>query len=200
MKDRSANGMAIVIGIILAMFGAVFSSPGATLNVGPGYYNTIASALTAASDGDTIAILVSTQTECGIIITKSVTIQGQGMTNTVLQGATTRSNAADRVFRMNGSAKAVTIKDMTIRYGYCVNSASYGIGGAAIYNNAGTVTVQNCAITMNDSLLTHATYVYGGGALAQQADANCAFTLNNCLVALLGLWGDFSLSKNGVEI
>ncbi len=182
---------------MFALLNRVSAVAGSTLNVGPGYYSTISNALVAATDGDTIAILASTQTECGITITKSVTIQGQGMTNTVLQGATTRSNAADRVFRMNGSAKAVTIKDMTIRYGYCVNSASYGIGGAAIYNNAGTVTVQNCAITMNDSLLTHATYVYGGGALAQQADANCAFTLNNCLVSSNTVAGSFVSPAGG---
>ena len=183
--------------IMSAVLGLVYAVSGASLNVGPGYYSTISNALVAASDGDTITLLDATHTECGVVITKSVTIQGLGVTNTTVQGATTRSNAANRIFRMNASTKAVIIKDMTIQYGFCSNSVSYGIGGAAIFNNAGTVTVQNCTITMNDSLLTHDTYVYGGGALAQNSDPNCAFILSNSLISSNAVWGTLRPPNGG---
>ncbi|MEI6165725.1 MAG: choice-of-anchor Q domain-containing protein [bacterium] len=143
-------------------------------------YTTIASAVAVASDGDIIQIVTNVQTECGIVITTSLTIQGQGMTNTILQGATTRSNAANRIFQMNNAAKALTIKDMTVQYGY----STVGVGsycGGAILNNAGTVTVQNCVLQMNDAYLP-ATAAYGG-AIAQLNTAANALTLKNCLVA-----------------
>ena len=103
--------------LLLSWLSAASATDGATLNVGPGYYSTIASALVDATDGDTITILVATQTECGIVIDKSVTIQGQGVNNTIVQGATSRSNvtSTSRIFKMvNTVTKAVTIKDLTL--------------------------------------------------------------------------------------
>ena len=182
MKIRLLNikGIGWVVSLLM---GGVCAASGATLNVGPGYYSTIASAVSAASDNDTIVILVSTQTECGVsIINKSLTIQGLGATNTIVQGASTRSNAASRIFLVNGAAKAVRFRDMTIRYGYATNNDDYGYGGGAIYNSAGTVTVENCTLTMNDSLLTGA-HAFGGGALAQYTDSKYVLTLINSVIA-----------------
>jgi len=196
MAVRLSLGVSLVIGgLVSAAAGA-----GATWYVGPGYYDTISNAVKAASDGDTIVINVATQTECGIVITKSLTIQGQGMNSTIVQGATSRSNATDRIFMMNNAAKTLTVKDMTLRYGYYSNNIQYyTYGGAALFNAGGTVTVQNCSVVMNDTRLTGGSTRGTGGAFCQipynYDPGSASFTILNCLVA--SNVADFAYSFGG---
>ena len=125
MKHSKVTRVRVAAALVMATWCAGSSAAAATLKVGPSYYDTISNAVSAASDGDTIAILAATQTECGIVITKSLTIQGQGMTNTIVQGATMRSNATDRIFMMNNATKTLTIKNLTLQYGFYSNNIDY---------------------------------------------------------------------------
>jgi len=109
---------------------------------------TIAGATTAASNGDTINVLYAVDNESGIIVSKSLTIQGQGANNTVVDGG---GNAT--VFNVNPSAHpqpgvSVIIQNITIRNG----SGTYGGG---IYNN-GALTISNSTISGNSA-------TYSGG-------------------------------------
>jgi len=109
---------------------------------------TIAGAVTAANNGDTINVLYAVDNESGIIVSKSLTIQGQGANNTVVDGG---GNAT--VFSVNPSAHpqpgvSVIIQNMTIRNG----SGAYGGG---IYNN-GALTVSGSTISGNSA-------TYSGG-------------------------------------
>ena len=166
---------------VITVLGSVSVAAGATLNV-PGSYTSISNAVNAAADGDTIQIVTNVWTECGIVISnKSLTIQGQGMTNTILQGSTVRSNASGRIFYVPApSSKAVLFKDMTIRYGFVSNATVFALAGAAIRNDSATVTVQNCSITMNDAFLTN--NAYGGGAFAL-VNAGAFLVISNCIVS-----------------
>ena len=164
---------------LATFFGILSSASAATLTVGAGgaapNYLTISNAVAAASDGDVIQIVTNVQTECGIVITKSLTIQGQGMNNTILQGAASRSNATSRIFRLNNAAKTLNIQNMTLQYGYI--AAGSGYGGGAILNSAGTVTVQNCVFTMNDAFAQNGSgYYVGGGAIAQPQATDPSYT------------------------
>ena len=178
--------LSLMIGVAGAIFcGMAGTAAAATLYVGAGQaYATISNALAAALDGDTIVIATNVQTECGIVITNSVTIEGYGPASTIVQGAASRSNAASgRIFTLNNAAKSVTLANLTIQYGYCTATNGYAYGGAAIYNMAGTITVQNCAITLNDSYLTNSVQVgYGGGAIAQVSAASAMFINNSSLI------------------
>lgn len=111
---------------------------------------TIAAAVSAAADGDTIRITDSVITESGILVNpvnKSLTIEGLGL-GTIVQGAASRNSAASRIFRINLSKDyTLTLRNMTLRYG--VADAS---GGGAVWLEYGIVTVTNCVITMNDSV------------------------------------------------
>ncbi len=199
MKNRIIGQVRVAAAWMLAIWCAGASAAGVMLQVGAGHYDTISNAVSAASDGDTIVILAATQTECGIVITKSLTIQGQGMTNTIVQGATTRSNATDRIFMMNNAAKTLTIKNLTLQYGcHSNNSVSWAnYGGAALYNAGGTVTVQNCRVMMNDTL--HLGYERAsGGAFCQYNYDNpggSLFAILNCLV--VSNTADYSTGSGG---
>jgi len=187
MKNTNTTWNRLIVGVVLTMtwLAAASTVTATTLNVGAGQtYATISNALVASHDGDIIQIVTNVQTESGIVITNSVTIQGYGPANTIVQGATSRSNnAAGRVFTCNNAAKVVTIQNMTIQYG-CYSNATDNYGGAGVYAALGNVTVANCWIQMNDSFTTPATS-YGGGGVSYGANSSTGtslLTINNCTV------------------
>jgi len=96
-------------------------------------YNSIKAAIAAPTtgDGDTLAIAAGTYTEPGIIVDKSLTLQGEEAASTIVQAAASSGTAPDRVFTIP-SGVSVTLQELTIRYGRTV----YGGG---LYN-LGTLT------------------------------------------------------------
>ena len=163
-----------ILGLMLIMLLALSSSLiAATLNVGSGEtYSTIAAAIAAAGDGtgDIISIEDATHTEQGITVNKSLTIQGYGVSNTIVQAHATQGSATDRVFLIS-SGKTVTIKNMTIRNG---NTTSNGGG---IYNDDGTLTLMNC--TVSDNIVDHPSEPRDGGGIYNEG----TLALTNCTLS-----------------
>ncbi|MEI6169126.1 MAG: choice-of-anchor Q domain-containing protein [bacterium] len=141
------------------------------INLTHPYTNTTIAAVIANAatvDGDVILVNTNVQTENGIVVSKGVTLMGLGQNTTIVQGATARSNATDRIFNVlaGGGAgiwKSFTLSNMTIRYGYTTND---GAGLQVDYNNSPywTTTVDRVTFTMNDQ---HAGIGSGGGAIVQ---------------------------------
>ncbi len=147
----------------------------ATLYVGAGQtYSTISSAIAAAaSSGDIISIETNVQTECGIVINKSLTIQGHGITNTILQGATAAGLAANRIFDKPNGSYNITIRDMTIQYGYLTSGS-----GAALWienGNSPNVLLLNCLFASNFVVSASGC----GGAIRMESDTG-NLTVSNC--------------------
>lgn len=147
-------------------------------------YATIDAAINAASDGDTIRVMDSVHTEQNINVSGTdanyLTIEGLGPDTTIVQAHESRSNATDRIFKID--SKTVTIRNMTLRHGY-----KSGDHGGAIFIYPGTVTVVNCAITLND------TGKHGGGIAGYHKTAYpCSLTLVDCT-----LQGNAAYALNG---
>jgi len=102
-------------------------------------------------------------------ISQSVTITGNGRTNTIIDG-----NNAYRIFYVQ-SGKTLTVSDMTLKQGQATN-------GGLIYNSQGTVSATNIRFTgMNGG---SAVWNNNGGSTATYT--NCTFDyLNN------GIAGDY---------
>ena len=141
-------------------------------------YTSIKAAIAASTtlNGDTLAIAAGVYTEPGIAVNKSLTLQGEDAATTIVQAATTRGTATDRVFTIPRGV-SVILRALTIRYGHVSyddgggiyssgkltlthsiisgNSGAYYGGG--LYNNAGTLTLTHSIISGNSGAY------YGGG-------------------------------------
>jgi hypothetical protein len=122
-------------------------------------YTTISSAITNASPNDTITVLEAVHTENTIHVNKNLTIQGQGMDETIVQAATSPNTANARVFSINSNV-TVTFKDMTIRYGYLSTD------NAAAINALGPMTLERVRIT--DNKVTTTSPIFGGAIATQE--------------------------------
>jgi hypothetical protein len=101
-------------------------------------------------DGDTLAIAAGTYTEPGITVNKRLTLQGESAATTIVQAATSRDTAPDRVFTIP-SGVTVTLQDLTIRHG---QAAGWPGGGGLL--NWGTLTLAHSTVRDNNA-------TYGGG-------------------------------------
>ncbi|MCK4311319.1 MAG: T9SS type A sorting domain-containing protein [Candidatus Cloacimonetes bacterium] len=154
--------------------------------------HTITAAIGAAINDDTIDV-TGTITDLGITVNKDLTIQGQGASNTIVQAHATQGSASDRVFTIS-SGTIVTLKDMTIRYGYgpgvvwgagLINSGALTLtnctvsentsngSGGGLHNNGGTLTMTNCTVSGNFAS------VLGGGL----HNMGGTLTMTNCTVS-----------------
>jgi hypothetical protein len=118
----------------------------ATLTVcASGCYTTIAAAIAAANPlgGDTISIQDASHNEANITVDRDLTIQGQGATNTAVDG----TGISGSVFTISAGVTA-TIQDITVRNGSAL------LGGGIF--NRGTVTISNITLSGNSA-------GYGGG-------------------------------------
>lgn len=121
--------------------GAVTAN-GTVLTVGSGgAYATLATALAAAHDGDTIRLAAGTYTEAAVTIDHKVIIEGWGGLARFLPAAAP----------VNGSAQFVTTTDVTFRNVEIAGVASPGGVAAAIRDQAGTLTVVNSYIHDNQA-------------------------------------------------
>ena len=123
---------------------------------------TISYAISQASAGDLIQVLSGTFTETAITVNKALTITGVSASETIVQGAATAGTAANRVFLINGGV-TVRLENMTVRHG-----KSNSVGGG-IYNNNGSLTVQNMAIVNNQGSNGGGIYSSGGGLTVTQS-------------------------------
>ncbi len=130
------------------------------LPVGSGMtYSTVNDALVDAIDGDVILMMDPSHTESGIIVNKSVTIEGKDgpFENTIDGGTTDSTNPQGRIFYIS-SSKTVTIKNLTITHGGAMKGndgsaagedGADGESGGAIYNAGTQLTVINCIFKDN---------------------------------------------------
>lgn len=140
-------------------------------------HTTIAAAIAAASDCDVIDIQDAVHTEQGILVNKSLTIQGQGMTATIVQAHATKGSATDRVFSVNPHI-SVTFKNMTIRHGYVAGTGTGGGMLLKLFSPMSIITMENIVLTDNESGRS------GGGLRANGTTSSTPGTLfmKNCAV------------------
>jgi hypothetical protein len=153
-RVRSPRGLvALLVGLVLSVGVSLGAQAATTWTVCASGcdYASIKSAIAASTtlDGDTLAIAAGTYTEPGILVDKSLTLQGASAATTIVQAAEAPDTAPDRVFTIP-SGVTVTIQNLTIRHGRTRDSG----GGVS---NAGTLTLVNS--TVRDNTATDA----GGG-------------------------------------
>jgi hypothetical protein len=154
-RVRSPRGLiALLVGLALSVGVSLGAQAATTWTVCASGcdYSSIKAAIAAPTtlDGDTLAIAAGTYTEVGITVDKSLTLQGERAAPTIVQAATSKGAASDRVFTIP-SGVTVTLQDLTIRYGY-----TFGGGGI---RNDGTLTLTRSTLRSN-------TAVSDGGGLA----------------------------------
>ncbi len=135
--------------------GVVARDDAGSWSAGADYYTHIKGAAKRESSG-TIVLAGTAIYEYGIDLddSESITIQGAGATSTIVQAATTRETASDRVFTITDGI--IVLEDMAIKHGYPADDAYYGGG---IYSNATALTINDCIISGNEDYWNE----YGGG-------------------------------------
>jgi hypothetical protein len=109
--------------------------------IGGACHPSLQAAINAANAGDTIELGAGVDTEAGIVITKNLTIRGQGANQSIVQAADSPRTAGNRVFLVNPGVTA-TIKDLTVRHGYIDD------GGGGILNH-GSLTLRRVTVSQN---------------------------------------------------
>jgi len=103
-------------------------------------------------------------------ITTSITLQGAGKNETIVQGGATVSDRVDRVFHVN-TLGSVHFEGLTIKYG---NPSDYSsVGGGVLIENDGTVSVNNCKVIDNDLKID---LIGGGGGIANIGNSTLTIT------------------------
>ena len=117
---------------------------------------TIETAVSKASDTDTIQLAAGVYVETGIQIYKQLTLVGASAETTIIDG-----NYTDRIFRIGAKT---TISDVTIRHGknMTTSSLAFDTGGGALLNS-GELTIQNSVFVDNST-------VGNGGAIYNLGD------------------------------
>jgi hypothetical protein len=202
--------------LFLLLTSALFATPRTwTVRTAGGDFTTLNDALTNVdlADGDIIDILGDFTTASTLIINKSVTIQGNGPTNTSL----TRLGTTDvkRLFTANATAGDVVIKNMTLKQasytgtdvGMALNATNaltsitldnlvikdFNSGsqqaGAVFLNNSKDSRITNCEFINNKNTSVGGAIYIGGGAGSGSYKThieNCTFEQNNASAANSG--------------
>jgi hypothetical protein len=104
---------------------------------GSGDAATIAAAVAAADDGDSIFVHQGTYREAGISISKALVITGvDGAAATTVDG----SGLGSGIFTFPAAAKVISIRELTIKNG------STAIIGGGVYCSSSSVTIERCAV------------------------------------------------------
>lgn len=173
MKSGWLTGLCL--GLTLVLEGTAMAQT--ERRVGDGEtYATITAALAAANTGDTILVVTNELTENSITISKSVTIAGQGMYDTVVQGATSRSNAAYRIFTVTANGLDITVRDMTLRHGYTADGNNESRGPVFYCTGASTSLFVNCLFAANDTLNRQ----YARGGAIYLSNTSAGLSVSNC--------------------
>ena len=149
----------------------VFAAETDVAKIGETGYATLAEAVAAAKDGDTVTLLADVTTASTITIDKAITLDGNGKTITY--------TGSDRAIEMANSlgAAEITIKNLTVN---C--SASYCQRGIN-YNATGKLTLDN--VTVKGTNVTYAVNVPGMADGALITITNCDLSGN----IALNVWG-----------
>lgn len=124
-------------------------------------YRTVQAAINGPPNVGTVYIENGTYTESGINVTRNLTISGDGLANSTVQGAGTAGFSLDRVFNIP-AGRTVTIERITVR-----NGNATGNGGAIL--NSGNLTVRDVYITGGQATATGGGIFNGaGGVLSVQ--------------------------------
>jgi hypothetical protein len=141
-------------------------------------YTSIKAAIAAPTtlNGDTLAIAAGTYTEPGILVNKSLTLQGEAAGTTIVQAATTPNTARNRVFTIPNGVTA-TIWELIIRYGLAFN-------GGGLWNGfESTLTLANSIVANNpnggDCYSVYGPITSGGHNL--DSDRSCQLTASTDL-------------------
>jgi predicted outer membrane repeat protein len=160
---------------LFVTIGLAVNSLGAVHMVGDGgEFSTLQAAIDDAGtvNGDTIEVAAGTYTEVNITVSKSLTIQGAGMNETIVQAHATEGSASNRVFTIDAGV-VVMISDMTVRHGAVTANPAQGGG---IYN-VGTLTLSKVKVCNNRATGTTG-HAYGGGLYIEGT-----MTIDQCIFA-----------------
>ncbi|WP_373553738.1 choice-of-anchor Q domain-containing protein [Haliscomenobacter sp.] len=145
-------------------------------------FTTIAAAVAASANGDIIHVNTALHTEINVAIAnKNLTIRGNGIAATTVQGAASRSTAAGRIFIISGTS-VVIIEDLKIQHG---NS---GAGGAINIDGSGSFSANRVHFYRNDALEAFQNRE-GGAIYSLSAPGHslsfieCIFEENRCVAA-----------------
>ena len=114
-----------------------------TINLDPGIYTLAISG--PPDDGNAAGDLD---------ITSDLTIAGAGTASTIIQAGSTAPTGIDRVIHVVGPDVTVLLDDLTLRNG---NETATGLGGAVKIEDTNVVSILDCSISGNRTLLS------GGG-------------------------------------
>ena len=144
--------LALTSATLTMLFGLLMAEAAqtATCNVPSGTYPTIQSAVDDVIC-DTVNLSAKLYVE-NVIITRTVTVQGQGADSTTVDG-----NASGSVFAIQ-SGLAVTITDMTITNGEALS-------GGGIHNDGSTLILDAVTVDSNTSTGTGVVTNDGGGGV-----------------------------------
>ena len=177
LAQRRLVPLALLVGLVLSLSVATQVAAATTWTVCASGcdYTSIKAAIAAPTtvDGDTLAIAAGTYTEPGIVVDKSLTLQGEAAATTIVQAAASPGQAPDRVFLIPSGVR-VTLQALTIRYGHAFGGGIYSVGTLALIDstvrgNSGSGVVNTLGGTLT---LTHSTVSgnrasfslrYGGG-------------------------------------
>ena len=157
-----------------------------TLHV-PGDYSTIAAAVAAANDGDTVEIAPGTYTESGIQVNTAITIRGAAPNH----GAVTLDASSANLFYAFG-VDSLRLENLTLQNGLAMANElhpAYGDGGGAVLLVDTDFSASNCCFNDNQVQVRYqasrsidmvpasggAVYVAGSGSARLD---NCHFTGN----------------------
>jgi hypothetical protein len=98
----------------------------------------------ATKDGDIIGVLDEIHTEAGILVSKSLTIQGSSPELSIIQAHEKAGDATERVFTIPENVQ-VTLRDLIIQKGYPAQTPFSGGG----IRNQGHLIVESCLIQNN---------------------------------------------------
>jgi len=209
--------------LVFAPFLFAGPSGAATVTVCPSGCDsvTIQGAATAADPGDTIQVLsLSPHTEGEIFLTKDLTIDGFGVSTTVIQADATAGVATVPVFVVTDGA-SVTMLDLTVRHGVGVDGGGITIldGHVAledvrVEDNVATYRGGGIFVAASGSLETIDTIIddnsgsrFGGGVYADGAVEMLHTDVTNNLVSNQyddigggGIWSAHSLTLRSCRL
>lgn len=116
----------------------------------------------------------------GYTINKQLTIRGRGAGQTFIQAANAANLADRRVLTLGNHS--ISIRNLTIRYGYLNTSVMYGGAGIYIGSLSNNIVIEDCNIEENTFGFSSVSQWYGGGGVTihnTNTNAN-TITFNRC--------------------
>ncbi|MBE6342970.1 MAG: T9SS type A sorting domain-containing protein [Lentimicrobiaceae bacterium] len=148
---------------------------GKVAKVGDVYYETLAEAYNAATDGQTITLLNNITLSEKFVIAKSITLDGNDMTLTY-----TGEDRAIDIYDASNNVEDVTIKNITIKFTSASEYCQRGIN----YNEGGNLTLDNVTVD-GSSVVTYAVNLP-----SKSTGANVTITNSNITGKIaLNVWG-----------